>query len=261
MRRLAAGQVQALRELKALWPETRFTLIGATALACQLREFYRQTYDLDVSVALPLDQLPSELRKLPGWQRHARNEHEWRTPDGTRVDVIPAGPALLAAGSLVWPESGSPMRLLGFRHAFERVRPLVLADDFAVNVATIPVIALLKIIAYQDRPFDRERDLGDIAFILDRYPADEDPRRFADEVMAAGVTYEEANGLILGRELAELTDAAEKAATQLFIRCVLDETDGGRTRGVLLHQSPAGWRNRPEELLSRVRALERGLRG
>ena len=39
-------------------------------------------------------------------------------------------------------------------------------EQFTLRVAPIPVLAILKIVAYQDRPQERERDLADLAYIL-----------------------------------------------------------------------------------------------
>ena len=48
-----------------------------------------------------------------------------------KVDVVPAGPGLLDAGSLIWPESGYRMNLAGLRLAFEHHVRILAADELA----------------------------------------------------------------------------------------------------------------------------------
>jgi predicted nucleotidyltransferase len=235
-------------------------LVGAAALTYHLPGFHRQTYDLDIAVAISLDELPVSIRKLAGWNQNPRREQEWRSPEGVIVDIIPVGPDLLEAGYVVWPQSGHRMSLLGFRHVFERIHSVPLGPESQVNIATVPTIALLKIIAYQERPGDRGRDLGDIADILVGYLPDDDPRRFTPEIIATGLNYEETCSFILGRELAEMVNEPERLAIESFISTARDESDGGRTQALMLQSGPPSWRSNPGELLLKLEALERGLK-
>ena len=70
-------------------------VIGATAIMVQLGDLGRLTRDIDLTVALDLDNFRSlslEL-ELEDWQRIAKQEHRWITPTGTIIDLLPAGPA------------------------------------------------------------------------------------------------------------------------------------------------------------------------
>lgn len=251
---------EALRALRGLWGDAKISLVGAAALASQMPGFQRQTNDLDVTVAVPLNELPSEIHKLPGWQRHSRFEQRWLSPAGIVVDIIPAGPELLRAGRIRWP-SGHEMSLLGFRHAFSNVHPLALGAGQSVNVAAVEVIALLKVVAYLDRPEGRTKDLGDLAFILEQYLPDTDPRRFSDfdNVLAAGISFEAVSAYMLGRDLSAIVNEEEQSALQSFIARVNGEGDGGHTQALMLQQGPAYWREHPEELSETNRALRLGL--
>ena len=162
------AQIAALRQLDRLWsPATRFVLIGATAIRCQ-RAFDRTTYDIDITVAVSLDQMSAGLDTLPGWSQHSRKEHTWHGPDRVDVDVLPSGPDLLAAGQIEW-KDGHVMSLIGFEHALSNTVEIALARDLSIAVATLPVVALLKMVAYLDRPHERRRDLTDIGFLLEEY--------------------------------------------------------------------------------------------
>ncbi len=258
---LSEAQIEALRELRAFWPRARLSLVGASALACLMPGFHRPTHDLDVAVAASLDALPSELERPSGWRRDSTHQHRWLTPAGARVDLIPAGPDLLAAGQVTWP-SGHVMSLLGFRHAFSRTIPTEVASGFRVDITTVPVITLLKVIAYQERPHERERDLGDIAFVMTDLVPDHDARRYSSEVLGAGIHFEDVSPYLLGRDLRGFVDTAERQAVQSFLALAKGEKDGGRTHFLMLRDAPTpAWREHEEDFHSALTALERGLLG
>ena len=247
--------------LKGLWPQAKVSLIGASALTCLLPGFHRRTYDLDVTVAISVDALPSELRKLVGWKQDPQLEHRWLTPAGLKVDLIPAGDKLLTAGRIVW-KSGQEMSLLGFRHAFTSVSQLELAPGIRVDVGSVPVIVLLKMTAYQERPHDRRKDLGDIALALENHVSDDDPRRFSNEILEAEVRYEEVSPYLLGRDLAGLVDKIEGRSVTRFISLAMGQGDGGMTQAVMLQEAPIpSWREHPGEFDAALRAFNRGITG
>jgi len=198
-------QCQALRQFAELWSDTKFCLIGASALACQI-DLPRRTDDLDISVAVSLDKLAAGLPRLDGWRRDPKKEHEWLSPAGIKVDVLPAGPSLLAAGEVVWPGTGARMNLTGLRLALERSITFEVEAGLLIPVAPVEVIAVLKMISYLDRPEERERDLYDLAFILEDHVAPDNERRFAPEVLDAGVAFEHASAYLLGYDLRGLVN-------------------------------------------------------
>ena len=118
-------------------------VIGASALACQI-DLPRQTGDLDMSASVSLEELVAALPRLQGWKRNPKNEHEWMSPSGVKVDVLPAGPSLLAAGEIIWPGTGARMNLTGMRLALERGITFEVEPGLSIPVAPVAVIALLR---------------------------------------------------------------------------------------------------------------------
>jgi hypothetical protein len=100
-------------------------------------------------------------------------------------------------------------------------------------------VLLLKIVAYQENPYDREKDIADIAVILERHQPGDD-RRYADGVLAAGLTYDAAGAYCIGQDLRRLCADDEKILVGQFNAKLLDE------------------RSRPYSVLARVlgRSLE-----
>jgi predicted nucleotidyltransferase len=253
-------QSQALRELAELWRDTRFCLIGASALACQIN-LPRHTGDLDISVSVSLDELAGGLPRLEGWKRNPKKEHEWLSPSGVKVDVLPAGPSLLAAGEILWPVTGARMNLTGMRLALETGNTLEVDAGLSIRVAPVPVIAVLKMISYLDRPAERERDLHDLAYILENHVPPDDDRRFAPEVLDAEVSYEHASAYLLGRDLRGLVNDRERKAVDDFVARVRDERHPSATQARMARLGPSSWNQDPDELLVRIDAFVEGLGG
>lgn len=116
---LSAEQVAAVKAVQKVCSKKRIVLIGASALGCFLDIRWRQTYDLDLSISASIEECASNLARLRDWTPDSRFEQRWLAPGGVRIDIIPAGPELLAAGEIVWPKSGNHMSLVGLRLAFE----------------------------------------------------------------------------------------------------------------------------------------------
>ncbi|MFH0899871.1 MAG: hypothetical protein V2A73_04505 [Pseudomonadota bacterium] len=252
------AQTEALHSLADIWRDTAFVLIGAAALQCHLPAM-RGTADLDITVAASMDAFPSSLLSA-GWFRNPRIEYEWCSPGGAKIDLIPAGPAHLQAGFLQWPSSGRRMNLAGLRHAFSHNQSIDLSPaGAAISVADLSVLALLKIVAYLDRPSERRRDLGDLALILEEYLACDDVRRWQDDVIAARIPYDCASSFVLGRNLAAFVDGDEQTAIRTFLGKLRDENDPHASQTRMLHASPPSWSGAIESLLTRLDALERGL--
>jgi len=251
------GQCQALREFAELWSDTGFCLIGASALACQI-DLPRQTDDLDISVSVSLDELAAGLPRLDGWRGTLEKEHEWLSPAGIKVDVLPAGRSLLAAGELIWPGTGTRMNLTGLRLALDEAIAFEVEPGLSIPVAPVAVIAVLKMISYLDRPEERERDLHDLAHILEDHVAPDNERRFTPEVLDAGVRFEHASAYLLGHDLRGLVNSAERKGVQDFLARVRDERHPSATQGKMARLGPFSWNQDPDELLARVEAFVLG---
>jgi len=250
----SARQVDVLRQLTHLWTPERIVLIGATALGCFLDMRWRGTADLDLTLAISLEDFLDE-RLVPGWRRDQWMEHQWYAPGGEIVDFIPAGPELLRKGEVEWPRTGHRMSLLGLRLAFERGVPVTVAPDLTIMVAPVPVLTVLKIVAYGDRPAERERDLADLAYIFTEYEPED---RFADDTIDLGMSYDEVGPFFLARTIATMVNYAERAHMNRFVREASDEDDPSGIHAKLLASGPPSWRRNPDELMQCLGAFSRG---
>lgn len=257
---LPDNAVQVLRDLHEIWADTPYTLIGATALGLQVDMRWRRTDDLDLTVSASLADFSKGPDHRAGWRRDRKYEHRWYA-HGLKVDVLPAGPDLLARGEVVWPSTGYAMNITGFRHVFDRARRMLVADDVEVDVAPVPIIVLLKTISYLDRPLERERDLQDLVHILDTYvdPTSDAGAAVLDEAVAAGLSFEGIHSFAIGRELAPLLNEQERALLDEFIAKARNENDPHATGDVMAREAPPSWGGGYEPIATRLEALEYGL--
>jgi predicted nucleotidyltransferase len=163
---LTPDQAAALAAIRAAWPDVAMILIGAQAIGCHIDMTYRETDDLDLAIGIAIGAFPGPLASSPGWRRDSRQNQRFHSPAGVVVDIIPAGPELVAAGHLDWP-SGHRMSLIGFDLAFEHCDEHDAGHGTTVHVPSAGALVFLKLRAWLDRPEERRKDLRDLAHLLD----------------------------------------------------------------------------------------------
>jgi predicted nucleotidyltransferase len=252
----SAAQLRALGQLVDLWKGgPRFVLVGAAAINCH-RPSPRGTHDLDIVIAIPLEELPAGLDRVPGWVRHPKRLHEWRAPGLVSVDLLPAGAELIAAGYIEW-SAGLRMSLVGFEHVFARSSAVALKAGLEIQVASLEVLALLKMISYQDRPAERVHDLHDLAFILEEYLEADDMRRWDDDILDMQLPFEDVSAFVLGRDMAGFINERDEHQVRSFLARLYDDRDGTCSRLAAL--GPPSWERAEENVRARFETFARGL--
>jgi len=247
---LVESQLAALREIEQLWPEANAVVIGATALGFYFDMSWRHTADVDFAVALTVDALPA-LASRPGWSRHPKREYEFTAPGGAKVDLIPAGLHLLQAGQLQW-RNGDVMSLVGMDLAFK----YAVQYDGGVSVAPPPVVALLKMVAFGDRPTERERDLVDVAHLLDAYVDETDERRW-DET-PDGIEFDLAPAYLLGLDIARVLSHEDHRRVVSRFLGQIEATDSS-AHLLMLGNGPVRWRTEQNALGRRLQMFKAGM--
>lgn len=137
----------------------------------------RATGDVDVAVlARTWQQYAELLAALIGddFVRHPDQAQRLIHCSGAIVDVIPCGGVAAADGHIHWPEDGTPMSVVGFDDAFQHAVRVQIRDAGALPALTVAVaspaaVAILKLVAWNDRQRERRRDMTDLAFIIKHY--------------------------------------------------------------------------------------------
>lgn len=215
-------QIAALATLKRAWPARRLVLIGAAALGCHIDMRWRRTNDLDLTLVAEPDEVAADLRAMK-WSQDDRKEQCWHSPAGVLVDVLPVGPKSLASGKLVFSATGKVMNLAGFDLALRHVTQVQLDPDLLLDVATVPVITVLKMAAWLDRPHERDRDLGDLARTLDEYLETDDSRRWEDDLVQVGVEFDDQAAFALGQDIGRIAEAVHRRLVEGFLEAVEDD--------------------------------------
>lgn len=207
---LTDEQQRAVDEVRRALPEKRVLLIGATALAQHIPFDYRVSKDLDLAIDVSQDAFPGPLQQIPGWRRHPKMDHRFFTAEDQTVDVLPAGESIRATGKLVWP--GAEMNMEGFDLAFEHA-----VADGELLVPPAPVLALLKMRSWLDRPEQRRKDLVDLAHLMRHYVDEDDDAYWEPALHDDGFDAEAISPFLLGRDLAQLAGDAHQPTFDAFL--------------------------------------------
>jgi predicted nucleotidyltransferase len=204
-----------------------FVVIGAAVpwiLATQSTGL-RGTRDIDVVVNTAswddFDRAGSRLRDA-GFTRH--HLHEFTSPHGTRIDLLPYGQELVRGDTIAWPD-GMTMSALGLAETFDSAVERRITEALSVHVATEAAFALLKVVAYMDRPAARSKDLGDLIDAFTRYEEESDRRfeLFDVSVDSVPLQFEEAGAYLLGTDAAALAARKTRSVIQAFLAGLTDE--------------------------------------
>lgn len=204
-----------------------FVVIGAAVpwiLATQSAGL-RGTRDIDVVVNTTswddFERAGSRLRDAGFTRRHL---HEFVSPHGTRIDLLPFSQGLVQDDMIAWPD-GMTMSALGLAEAFDSAVERQITQALSVHVATQAAFVLLKVIAYMDRPAARSKDLGDLIDTITRYEEEGDRRfgLFDVSVDNAPVQFEEAGAYLLGTDVAALAAPRTRDVVQEFLAGLTDE--------------------------------------
>jgi predicted nucleotidyltransferase len=202
------------------------------------------------------ESLDPAFARLSRWTRHPSKEHEWYGPGGVQVDVLPASADLIARGELRWP-SGHTMSLVGFEHVFARHQAFDV-EGLSISVARPEVIALLKIVAYLDRPSEREHHLADLLFLTEEFVPPDDERRWSDDIVERQLAYDDVGAYVLGSAMSEFLGERDRAAIREFFQRVGDSSDTTLAR--LLRVAPRSCAGSEDQVLARLKALRSGIR-
>ena len=133
-----------------------------------------------------------------GRQRVQHREFGW-------VDLIPFGGLERADGTIAWPPEADPvMNVLGYRDACATAIQAALPGGLVVLVASLPMLIVLKMLAWEDRhTYAPGKDADDLLLMLGRYlDAGNLPRLPEDavELLGDAFDYGSAGALLAGRE-------------------------------------------------------------
>jgi predicted nucleotidyltransferase len=257
--------------INAIAGDTPYLLAGATARDLLLQAAHgidtrRATKDVDLAFLVDtwdeyLD-LHARLLASGDFSGLPKDElHKLRFRGDLQVDVLPFGAIERPDRTIAWPPDGDTiMTMFGFREAHQASITVVLPPDERVQVVSLPALAILKFIAWQNRRLEQPgKDAHDLIVILRAYLEAGNEERFYDEAdglieFDTNFDIELGGAWLLGRDMTSLLDVS---GHERIARIIADEADeNGQLRLVGDIRAVE-----PERALQILRALEDGLAG
>lgn len=252
---LSEVQAEALESMSIVLAPDRWVLIGAAAIGFYVK-LPRTTEDLDFVVATDGETIPPRLAAA-GWTRHPKKLQTWARGHAS-IDVLPATEEDLFRGEVRLGED-FVLSVVGFDLAFEHCVRMEVRPGQLVHVPTLPVLALLKMISWQDKPTARLKDLGDFRRIIENALPDDADCRFDPEhpVCRAGLDHDAQGAFWVGHELGQISQAPHVHWAKRFLDRMRD--DHSTEFGSLCNSGLFTDDGVEERLRARLEGLESGL--
>jgi predicted nucleotidyltransferase len=202
---------------------SRYFVAGAAARDLMLVNAFgmapgRATRDIDFGIAVEnweqFETLKQDLVKSGEFEAAPATTHRlfWKAVGdavGTPVDIIPFDGVALENKTIAWPPRGDViMNVAGFEEAYQSSVQMRIEGDLVVRVASMPGLAVLKLIAWQDRRHENNKDATDLHRLLVAYADAGNLDRIYDEELAllegAGYDLELTGSELLGRDAARI---------------------------------------------------------
>ncbi len=219
-----------------------YFIVGATARDMVLSMGYgidisRATADIDLGINVSswdeFDQLKMALVKTGRFSDH-RATQRLIYNNSIPVDIVPFGAISSTDGNIRWPPGQDEvMNVVGFEDAFKLAQPVRLREEppLDIDFASPPGLAVMKLVAWNDRNGAGNKDAIDLAIVLRTYlDVGNRERLYSDHVdlLTEDFDYVLAGAELLGRDIASSVSSATK---RLLIKILQQETGvGSQTR-------------------------------
>lgn len=154
--------------------QTPYYLVGVSAIALELLKQgikpSRGTKDIDFAVMISslkeYERISNELEKR-GFKKVAAPWTFYSETFKVAIDLLPFG-EIEENFTVNFNERYTDLHVLGFREVMQEAVQVKIEDKIA-NIPPLPGMVILKLIAWSDRPEERENDLSDILKIIQHF--------------------------------------------------------------------------------------------
>ncbi|WP_369920103.1 hypothetical protein AB8E32_17375 [Marinomonas polaris] len=189
-----------------------YFIAGATARDLLLfhvfgRDPGRKTHDIDTAILVSgWDSFASVKSALldSGLSETKLPHRLMYESSGLPIDIIPFGSIADKTGEIQWPpEHVVTMSVTGFQEAFDHAVLVDIGQGVSVRVTSLAGLVLLKLMAWQERRLETNKDITDFLTILTEYPNVEFDRLYDDFIPAEKLNYdiERQGAFLLGHDL------------------------------------------------------------
>ena len=202
-----------------------FFIVGAIARNIWLaanNERPSGTKDIDFGVFVADIETYNKLREILIKRFHYTPNRENAfcliTSESQKIDLLPFGEIEQDGEVRVKGVGLTSVRLDGFKEVFERGTVDVEIGEEIYRSCSIPGVVILKMIAYDDRPERRGKDVQDIEAICQNYPTIEDENIWANhsDLYDGDLEHFEVGMIVLGREMSRVISANDELRTRVI---------------------------------------------
>jgi predicted nucleotidyltransferase len=230
---------ELIRDLRTAAPAWEPLLVGA--LARDILLYYaheipvlRATEDVDLGFAVSdwedFTALRTALITSPYFEQHQRVIHKIFHRQHREIDLIPFHGVEQADGSIAWPPRGEEMMtVVGYREALDSAIDVKLPENQRVLVVSLPMLSVLKIVAWSKRYTAAPRkDATDLFLILKNYLDAGNQQRLYEEAAHlledSNFDYERAGAWLAGQDAANAlqTDGAARKTISTILAKEID---------------------------------------
>jgi predicted nucleotidyltransferase len=226
--------VDALQILKKVADSlgVNFFVVGASARDFILRHQYgieprRKTGDIDLGVEVASwEQFKTLFEELISTgQFSPASERQSLRCGIVLIDILPFGPITDEDKKISWPpEHEIIMSMVGFEEAYEHSITVRVSSgpDLDIKLASLPGLAIMKLISWKEKYPDRKRDAEDLLLIMNKYEEAGNTERLYEEDLP--LLQEEifdtklAGTRLLGRDMAKISNSK----TVVIVKEILD---------------------------------------
>ncbi len=212
-------------------------LVGATVRELLLGGYGitgRATEDIDIGIAVgnwgSYQTFISSLIADGSFTRDTNRNNRLLFAGAVPVDMIPFGGIEAPDGTIAWPDNeGCIMRVTGFKDAHKHALTGIIGKGKQIPVASLPGMAVLKIIAWDDRHIEfPTKDAEDLAAILHNYAHAGNTVRLYDKfpeiITDLGGDLEPAGARLLGIDMSAIMSRKTKeTVTEILERNTIPE--------------------------------------
>ncbi len=248
-----------------------FFIVGASARDYLLEYYYgkpspRRTLDIDLGVEVAdweqYEKLSAAL--LASGKFTAAQEKQRLLCGAVMIDIIPFGPIAGADKKVSWPpEHEVIMGTHGYQEAYESSVTVRISEkpDITVKVASLPGLAVMKLISWDERYPERQRDAEDLLFIMEKYgDAGNETRLFTNEQLLMSEENFDiliAGARLLGRDMATMADQETIRVVQKILEQETEKHSQNRLVVAML-RATRGIDGRFNQILFLVKKLKQG---
>jgi predicted nucleotidyltransferase len=246
-----------------------FFVVGAFARDLILNTLYgiavkRATEDIDCGIQVQsweqFEQLKASLIETGHFNPDEKQQQRLKYRDQVKIDIVPFG-AIEENGVIVWPDEETVMITLGFDEAYKDTITVRLAEDVEISICSLAGLALMKLIAWNDRRFQFRKDAQDLGLLMMTYlDAGNNDRIFGDEaedgdLLNDDFDYERTSARILGRDVKRLL--SERSAAP--VGDILAEQTGDRNQYPLVEAMLSNFHGEFEKGLAMLESFRQGV--